>query len=42
MAKDDVIETEGKVIEVLRSAQFKVQLANGPVILAYLSGKLRI
>ena len=42
MAKDDVIETEGKVIEVLPSAQFKVQLANGHVILAYLSGKLRM
>lgn len=42
MVKDDVIETEGKVIEVLPSAQFKVQLANGHVILAYLSGKLRM
>ena len=42
MAKDDGIETEGKVIEVLPSAQFKVQLANGHVILAYLSGKLRM
>ena len=42
MAKDDVIETEGKAIEVLPSAQFKVQLANGHVILAYLSGKLRM
>ena len=42
MAKDDVIETEGKVIEVLPSAQFKVQLANGHVILDYLSGKLRM
>ena len=42
MAKDDVIETEGKVIEVLPRAQFKVQLANGHVILAYLSGKLRM
>lgn len=42
MAKGDVIETEGKVIEVLPSAQFKVQLANGHVILAYLSGKLRM
>ena len=42
MAKDDVIETEGKVIEVLPSAQFIVQLANGHVILAYLSCKLRM
>ena len=42
MSKIDVIETEGKVIEVLPKTQFKVQLTNGHVILAYLGGKLRI
>ena len=42
MSKQDVIETEGKVIEVLPKTQFKVQLVNGHVILAYLGGKLRI
>lgn len=36
MSKIDVIETEGKVIEVLPKTQFKVQLTNGHVILAYL------
>ena len=42
MSKIDGIETEGKVIEVLPKTQFKVQLTNGHVILAYLGGKLRI
>ena len=42
MAKDDVIEAEGTVIEVLPSANFKVKLTNGFVITAYLSGKLRM
>lgn len=42
MSKDDVIETEGKVIEVLPKTQFKVQLANNMVITAYLSGRLRM
>ncbi len=40
MSKDDAIEVEGKVIEVMRNAKFKVMLANGHVIMAYLSGKL--
>lgn len=41
MSKEDVIETEGKVIEVLPALKFKVELANKHVIEAYLSGKLR-
>ena len=40
MSKGDSIEVEGKVIEVLRNATFKVQLANGHIVTAYLSGKL--
>ena len=40
MSKGDNIEIEGKVIEVMRNANFKVQLANGHIIIAYLSGKL--
>ncbi len=40
MSKDDVIETEGVVVEALPGASFKVQLSNGHVITAYLSGKL--
>ena len=42
MSKDDVIETEGRVIEALPNATFKVRLTNGHVITAYISGKLRM
>ena len=42
MSKDDVIEAEGKVIESLPNATFKVQLSNGHTITAYISGKLRM
>ena len=41
MSKEDVIEAEGKVIEVLPGTNFKVELSNGHVIVSYLSGKLR-
>ena len=40
MSKDDVIETEGVVVEALPGASFKVQLSNGHIITAYLSVKL--
>jgi len=42
LSKDDVIEVEGKVIESLPNAQFRVELANGHKILAHISGKLRM
>ncbi len=42
MAKDDVIEVEGKVIDALPNAIFKVRLENGHEILAHISGKLRM
>ena len=42
MSKDDVIETEGKVVEALPNATFRVALSNGHVITAYISGKLRM
>ena len=42
MSKQDVIETEGVVVEVLRNANFKVKLTNGYIITAYLSGKLHL
>ena len=41
MSKEDVIEAEGKVIEVLPGTNFRVEVTNGHVIVAYLSGKLR-
>ena len=42
MAKADMIEMEGKVIENLPNALFKVQLANGSEVLAHISGKMRM
>ncbi|NMA49875.1 MAG: translation initiation factor IF-1 [Tissierellia bacterium] len=42
MAKEDVIEVEGKVIDALPNAIFKVKLENGHEILAHISGKLRM
>ncbi|SHJ88823.1 translation initiation factor IF-1 [Anaerobranca californiensis DSM 14826] len=42
MSKQDVIEVEGKVLEALPNATFKVELENGHVILAHISGKLRM
>ena len=42
MSKDDVMETEGTIIESLPNAAFKVKLSNGHIITAYISGKLRM
>lgn len=42
MAKDDVIEVEGTVVETLPNANFKVELENGHQVLAHISGKLRM
>ena len=42
MAKDDVIEMEGKVLEVLPGYKFKVELLNKHVIEANVSGKMRM
>lgn len=42
MSKEDVIELEGTVLEALPNANFRVQLENGHVILAHISGKLRM
>jgi translation initiation factor IF-1 len=39
MSKEDVIEVEGKVIEPLPNAMFRVELDNGHVVLAHVSGK---
>ena len=42
MPKEDNIEVEGKIIETLPNAMFRVELENGRVILAYVSGKMRM
>ena len=41
MSKQDGIQVEGRVIEALPNAMFKVELDNGHVILAHISGKMR-
>ncbi|ADI02954.1 MAG TPA: translation initiation factor IF-1 [Syntrophothermus lipocalidus] len=42
MAKEDVIEVEGKVVESLPNAMFRVELDNGHKVLAHISGKMRM
>ena len=42
MAKEDVIEVEGTVLEALPNTNFKVELENGHQVLAHISGKLRM
>jgi len=41
MPKNDVIEFEGTVVEALPNTVFKVQLPNGHIVTAHISGKLR-
>ena len=42
MAKDDVIEMQGEVVENLPNATFRVKLENGHVVLGHISGKMRM
>jgi len=42
MSKEELIETEGKIIESLPNAMFKVELENGHIVLAHVSGKMRM
>ena len=42
MSKQDVIEVEGTILEALPNAMFQVKLENGNVILAHISGKIRM
>ena len=42
MAKDDMIELEGGVVESLPNTTFRVDIGNGHIILAHISGKLRM
>lgn len=41
MAKDDLIVFNGKVIEALPNAMFKVELENGHIVITHISGKMR-
>jgi translation initiation factor IF-1 len=42
LAKEEVIEVEGTVVETLPNAMFKVELQNGHRLLAHISGKMRM
>ena len=42
MSKQDVIETDGVVVEALPNAMFKVELQNHHIILAHISGRMRV
>ncbi|AXB82841.1 translation initiation factor IF-1 [Megasphaera hexanoica] len=42
MSKQDVIEVEGVVVEALPNAMFKVKLENDHIVLAHVSGKMRM
>lgn len=42
MGKEGTIEVEGKIVELLPNAMFRVELDNGHVVLAHISGKMRM
>jgi translation initiation factor IF-1 len=42
MPKEDAIEVQGKVVETLPNAMFRVELENGHQVLAHISGKMRL
>lgn len=42
MSDKDIIEVEGEVVELLPNTKFRVKLPNGHVILAHISGKMRM
>jgi translation initiation factor IF-1 len=42
VAKEDIIEVQGTVSETLPNAMFRVKLENGHIILAHISGKMRM
>ncbi len=41
MSKEEAIEVEGTVVEPLPNAMFRVELDNGHIVLAHISGKMR-
>ncbi|MDD5180107.1 MAG: translation initiation factor IF-1 [Gallionellaceae bacterium] len=42
MAKEDVLQMQGEIVESLPNATFRVQLENGHVVLGHISGKMRM
>jgi translation initiation factor IF-1 len=41
MAKEETLRIDGKVVEVLPNAMFRVELENGKIVMGYISGKMR-
>ncbi len=42
MGKEELIEVEGEIVETLPNAMFRVKLDNGHLVLAHVSGKMRM
>jgi translation initiation factor IF-1 len=42
MAKQSAIEQDGSIIEALSNAMFRVELENGHIVIAHISGKMRM
>jgi len=42
MARDDIIKTDGEIVEALPNAMFRVKLETGHTVLAHVSGKMRM
>lgn len=42
MAKEELIEVEGEIVEALPNAMFRVKLEQGHIVLAHVSGKMRM
>ncbi len=42
MAKEDLIEVEGTIVEALPNAKFRVEIENGHIVEAHISGKIRM
>ena len=42
MSKNDIIEAEGKVVDILHGGKFKVELDGGHIVEAHVSGKMRV
>ncbi len=42
MSRDDIIEAQGKVVDIIKGGKFKVELENGHTVEAHVSGKMRV
>ena len=42
LSKSDIIETQGKVIDIVKGGKFRVELEGGHIVEAHVSGKMRV